>query len=93
MTLDATFWVTISFFIFLGILIYFKIPHFGSQKTIKYIVPITPQKYQNVLTTILAKMHMKSLILFAHMILMFIVHYVNILNHPSESLLNLCIHK
>ena len=27
MTLDATFWVTISFFIFLGILIYFKVPH------------------------------------------------------------------
>ena len=26
MTLDATFWVTISFVIFLGILIYFKIP-------------------------------------------------------------------
>ena len=26
MTLDATFWVTISFLIFLGILIYFKIP-------------------------------------------------------------------
>ena len=26
MMLDATFWVTISFFIFLGILIYFKIP-------------------------------------------------------------------
>ena len=26
MTKDATFWVTISFFIFLGILIYFKIP-------------------------------------------------------------------
>ena len=26
MTLDATFWVTISFFIFLGILIYFKVP-------------------------------------------------------------------
>ena len=26
MTIDATFWVTISFFIFLGILIYFKIP-------------------------------------------------------------------
>ena len=26
MTLDATFWVTISFFIFLGILFYFKIP-------------------------------------------------------------------
>ena len=26
MTLDSTFWVTISFFIFLGILIYFKIP-------------------------------------------------------------------
>ena len=27
MIMDATFWVTISFFIFLGILIYFKIPH------------------------------------------------------------------
>ena len=27
MTFDATFWVTISFFIFLGILIYFKVPH------------------------------------------------------------------
>ena len=26
MTLDATFWVTISFLIFVGILIYFKIP-------------------------------------------------------------------
>ena len=26
MTLDATFWVTISFLIFLGILIFFKIP-------------------------------------------------------------------
>ena len=26
MTFDATFWVTISFFIFLGILVYFKIP-------------------------------------------------------------------
>ena len=26
MTIDATFWVTISFFIFLGILVYFKIP-------------------------------------------------------------------
>jgi len=26
MILDATFWVTVSFFIFLGILIYFKIP-------------------------------------------------------------------
>ena len=24
--MDATFWVTISFFIFLGILVYFKIP-------------------------------------------------------------------
>ena len=27
MTIDATFWVAISFFIFLGILVYFKIPH------------------------------------------------------------------
>ena len=26
MTLDASFWVTVSFFIFLGILIYFKVP-------------------------------------------------------------------
>jgi len=26
MSIDATFWVTISFFIFLGILVYFKIP-------------------------------------------------------------------
>ena len=26
MTLDATFWVTISFLLFLGILIYFKVP-------------------------------------------------------------------
>ncbi len=26
MTIDATFWVTVSFFIFLGILIYFKVP-------------------------------------------------------------------
>ena len=26
MIIDATFWVTVSFFIFLGILIYFKIP-------------------------------------------------------------------
>ena len=26
MTIDATFWVAVSFFIFLGILIYFKIP-------------------------------------------------------------------
>tara|TARA_B100000530_G_C15902287_1_gene465902 strand:- start:992 stop:1489 length:498 start_codon:yes stop_codon:yes gene_type:complete len=26
MTIDATFWVTVSFFIFLGILMYFKIP-------------------------------------------------------------------
>ena len=26
MTIDATFWVTISFLIFIGILIYFKIP-------------------------------------------------------------------
>ena len=26
MILDATFWVTISFFIFLGILFYFKVP-------------------------------------------------------------------
>ena len=26
MTIDATFWVTISFFIFLGVLIYFKVP-------------------------------------------------------------------
>ena len=39
MTLDATFWVTISFFIFLGILVYFKIP-----KKIKNLLD------QNILT-------------------------------------------
>ena len=27
MTIDATFWVAISFFIFLGVLIYLKVPH------------------------------------------------------------------
>ena len=27
MTIDATFWVMISFFAFIGLLIYFKIPH------------------------------------------------------------------
>ena len=32
--MDATFWVTISFFIFLGILIYFKIPQ-KSQETLE----------------------------------------------------------
>ena len=26
MTLDATFWVAISFFLFIGLLVYFKIP-------------------------------------------------------------------
>ena len=26
MTIDATFWVMISFFVFIGILVYFKIP-------------------------------------------------------------------
>ena len=26
MTVDATFWVTVSFFIFIGILFYFKVP-------------------------------------------------------------------
>ena len=26
MTIDATFWVMISFFVFMGLLIYFKIP-------------------------------------------------------------------
>ena len=34
MTLDATFWVTISFFIFIGILFYFKVP----QKVIEILV-------------------------------------------------------
>ena len=27
MTIDATFWVMVSFFLFIGLLIYFKIPH------------------------------------------------------------------
>ena len=26
MIIDATFWVTVSFFIFIGILVYFKLP-------------------------------------------------------------------
>ena len=26
MTIDATFWVAVSFFVFIGVLIYFKIP-------------------------------------------------------------------
>ena len=44
MTIDAAFWVAISFFIFLGILIYFKIP----------------QKVKNVLDENMSKTGFKS---------------------------------
>ena len=40
MTLDATFWVTISFIIFLGILIYFKIPQKVNEMLNKLILDI-----------------------------------------------------
>ena len=43
MTLDATFWVTISFFIFLGILIYFKVPHKIKETLEKNILNIKNQ--------------------------------------------------
>ena len=42
MTLDATFWVTISFLLFLGILIYFKIP-----QKIKEILETNISKIKN----------------------------------------------
>ena len=35
--MDATFWVTVSFFIFLGILIYFKIPQKIKDNKTKFI--------------------------------------------------------
>ena len=43
MTLDATFWVTISFLIFLGILIYFKIPQKIKETLEKNILNIKNQ--------------------------------------------------
>ena len=43
MTLDATFWVTISFFIFLGILVYFKIPQKVKESLEQNIVNIKKQ--------------------------------------------------
>ena len=43
MTLDATFWVTISFFIFIGILIYFKIPQKVKENLEKNILDIKNQ--------------------------------------------------
>ena len=43
MTIDATFWVAVSFFIFLGILIYFKIPQKVKQVLDKNILNITNQ--------------------------------------------------
>ena len=46
MTLDATFWVTISFLIFLAILIYFRIP-----KKVKEVLEqnISNKRYQKLL--------------------------------------------
>tara|TARA_Y100001935_G_C17239524_1_gene474881 strand:- start:5 stop:502 length:498 start_codon:yes stop_codon:yes gene_type:complete len=43
MTLDATFWVTVSFLIFLGILIYFKIPQKIKQSLEENILNIKNQ--------------------------------------------------
>ena len=43
MTIDATFWVTISFLIFLGILIYFKIPQKVKETLEKNILSIKDQ--------------------------------------------------
>ena len=43
MTIDATFWVTISFLIFLGILIYFKIPQKVKETLEKNILSIKNQ--------------------------------------------------
>ena len=43
MTLDATFWVTISFFIFLGILVYFKVPQKLKETLEKNILNIKNQ--------------------------------------------------
>ena len=43
MTLDATFWVTISFFIFLGILVYFKVPQKVKETLEKNILSIKDQ--------------------------------------------------
>ena len=43
MTFDATFWVTISFFIFLGILVYFKIPQKVKETLEQNIVNIKKQ--------------------------------------------------
>jgi len=40
MVLDATFWVAVSFFIFLGVLIYFKIPQNINNLLNKMIVDI-----------------------------------------------------
>ncbi len=43
MTIDATFWVTVSFFIFLGILVYFKIPQKVKETLEKNILDIKNQ--------------------------------------------------
>ena len=40
MTIDATFWVAISFIIFLGVLIYFKIPQKVNETLNKIIFDI-----------------------------------------------------
>ena len=42
MTIDATFWVMISFFIFIGLLIYFQIP-----QKIKQILDVKRQMFIN----------------------------------------------
>ena len=40
MTIDATFWVAVSFFIFFGVLIYLKIPQKINELLIKMIADI-----------------------------------------------------
>ena len=64
MTLDATFWVTVSFFIFFGILIYFKIPQKVKETLVQKILNILIQdneaeKLKEVTKNILIKQEKK----------------------------------
>ena len=45
MTFDATFWVAVSFIIFLGALIYFKIPQNVNKLLSKMIIDINKLEY------------------------------------------------
>ena len=46
MTIDATFWVAISFFIFLGVLIYLKIPQKINSSLTNQINEIKKELYE-----------------------------------------------